>query len=583
MNLSRKPSPLFREINGAVKDILKDQKKEAFFSVIRLSLPATEKNHEKYRLAMVETLQHLREMNIRSDINYGDDSLGKFYETFLKYANGAKEMGIVLTPRHITKFAVDVVGIGPNDKVFDPACGTGGFLVSALDTMRKTCGNKLSNKAFDIFKENCLFGVEQRDDIYALALVNMIFRGDGKSNIYDGNCFDHDFWERDKNVTYRSPGAKKLDGAQKPFTKVLMNPPFKLEGSPEARFVDYALSQMKPGGTLFAVLPARAMAGKSFAQWRIQLLKRHSIKAVIKFDKNLFYPVQEGTYGLIVKAHKKHNGQAKVFMGILHDDKQRPRRSKMLSEHDIKDNVEEMTDDLRRFLSGRVVKKSNVPRAQVITAIRPSQAGEIDFSPEAYLDAGAPMSPPDFSSRSASLVYAKIETSFHKRHEQVQESKGKYKLSEFHLADFVKEWVEPPLSALKNYNEGDIPVVTATHSDNGINCWKDIPPALRLSHCISISKTHNTKPCQAFWHPYEFSAINTVILFRPIDDFSNISSLLFLCQSITDNNAWRYDYARPVIADEIKIYLPSKRGKPDMDAILAYGKRILTSTKKALS
>ena len=50
-------------------------------------------------------------MNIRSAINSGTDALGQFYETFLKYANDAKQMGIVLTPRHITKFAVEVLDI----------------------------------------------------------------------------------------------------------------------------------------------------------------------------------------------------------------------------------------------------------------------------------------------------------------------------------------------------------------------------------------------------------------------------------------------------------------------------------------
>ena len=90
-----------REINGLIEDLLKEHGKEEFTNVIKLTLPATEKNHKKFRKAIIDTLQHLREMNIRSAINGGDDALGKFYETFLKNANGAKEMGIVLTPRHI--------------------------------------------------------------------------------------------------------------------------------------------------------------------------------------------------------------------------------------------------------------------------------------------------------------------------------------------------------------------------------------------------------------------------------------------------------------------------------------------------
>lgn len=159
MRIHANPSALAREVKGNIQDLLKEHGKEEFVDTISLALPATEKNHAKYRKAIVETLQHLREMNIRSAINSGDDALGRFYETFLKYANGAKEMGIVLTPRHITKFAVDVVGIGPNDKVFDPACGTGGFLVSAMDAMRKKIGADRPDD-YRKFKNDGLFGVE---------------------------------------------------------------------------------------------------------------------------------------------------------------------------------------------------------------------------------------------------------------------------------------------------------------------------------------------------------------------------------------------------------------------------------------
>ncbi len=137
LRIHSEPRKLMREINGNIQDLLQKHGKGEYAEAVKLSLPATDKNHKKYRQALVEVLQHLRDMNIRSAINSGDDILGQFYETFLKYANGAKEMGIVLTPRHITKFAVDVLGINSHDRVFDPTCGTGGFLVSAMDHVRK--------------------------------------------------------------------------------------------------------------------------------------------------------------------------------------------------------------------------------------------------------------------------------------------------------------------------------------------------------------------------------------------------------------------------------------------------------------
>ena len=351
MRIHINPRDLEREVNGNIAELLREHGKEKFAETIALKLPATEKNHQKYRKAIVDTLQHLREMNIRSAINSGDDSLGKFYETFLKYANGAREMGIVLTPRHITKFAVDVVGIGPNDKVFDPACGTGGFLVSAMDSMRQRIGVDRP-KDYKNFQRNGLTGVEQRDDVYGLALVNMIFRGDGKSRVYDGNCFDHQFWQRDGEVFFTLSKDKKPVGAQRPFTHVLMNPPFKLNNSPESKFVNHALEQMKAGGILFAVLPAVVIGSekKQHLEWRKELLKRHKILAVVKLDKNVFYPIAEGTYALILRAHEPHNFSAPVFMGVLMDDKHRPRRSKMISSHNFVDNIDRMTSDLKRFI-----------------------------------------------------------------------------------------------------------------------------------------------------------------------------------------------------------------------------------------
>jgi type I restriction-modification system DNA methylase subunit len=93
----------------------------------------------------------------------GKDVLGEFYEKFLKYGNGAKEIGIVLTPRHITEFAVEVLGITHKDYVFDPTCGTAGFLVSAFDSIKKTATAEQVEK----FKTYNLFGVEQDDEVVA--------------------------------------------------------------------------------------------------------------------------------------------------------------------------------------------------------------------------------------------------------------------------------------------------------------------------------------------------------------------------------------------------------------------------------
>ena len=118
---------LIGEINARSKDVLTEHSKPEFAPYVRILPPSNTKNHVKFKGALVKTIQTLQNLNIRSAMNSSTDVLGQFYEVFLKYGNGAKEIGIVLTPRHITRFAVKAVGVSSDDIVLDPACGTGGF------------------------------------------------------------------------------------------------------------------------------------------------------------------------------------------------------------------------------------------------------------------------------------------------------------------------------------------------------------------------------------------------------------------------------------------------------------------------
>lgn len=552
LRIHDEPTRLIREINGSIEVLLRRHGKQAFANVLHLRLPATEKNHRKYRTAIVATLQHLREMNIRSAINSGNDALGQFYETFLKYANGAKEMGIVLTPRHITRFAAETLGIGPADRVFDPACGTGGFLVAAMEHVRAS----VAEDHYTAFRTGGLFGVEQRDDVYGLAMVNMIFRGDGKSHLYDGNCFDHIFWLRDEQVFYTGPRDRRPDGASKPFSRVLMNPPFKLPLKSETDFVDHGLEQMRPGGLLFAILPAVVIGGKKYEGWRREILKRHSAVACVKFDKDLFYPVAEATYGLILRAHEPHSTNREVFMGILWDDDHRLRRSKQLSEYEACDNVQRMTDEVRRFILGKPVEQA-IPREQQVTTL--GQDPRLRFSPENYIGDGQ-----------GAYIYAAFraigaESAQRQARLRYRPVTPAYTTALFDLTDLIEKVESAPLHTIKEYPRGRVPVIASTAQQNGIAHWLDIPNELCFENCITISTRHNTRPCEAFFHPYRFSAISGhALVLRPLQSLlDEPMAVYYLCEAITRLNAWRYNYARSVKLDDLKVELPVRDGRPD--------------------
>ena len=115
------------------------------------------------------------------------DTIGQFYIEFLRYANNDKGLGIVLTPPHITELFCDLVDLSCNHVVLDNCCGTGGFLISALKKMKVDATENLSK--IEQIKSEQLIGIEFQDDIFALAVSNMIIHGDGKSNIFQNDCF----------------------------------------------------------------------------------------------------------------------------------------------------------------------------------------------------------------------------------------------------------------------------------------------------------------------------------------------------------------------------------------------------------
>jgi type I restriction-modification system DNA methylase subunit len=386
-NVDAAPSVLISDINSRAKRILGLHRKPEFYSYIEIELPTTEDNHVKFKTALVQTIQELNNLNIRSAMNSGTDVLGKFYEVFLKYGNGAKEIGIVLTPRHITEFAVNAMSITDKDVCYDPTCGTAGFLVACFDEIKRNYNEKIVN----LFKENNIFGVEQDPDVVALAIVNMIFRGDGKNNIAEGNCFAKNlFKDTDGKIKYSPENTKEEDLA---VTKTLMNPPFALKDSSdkEYRFIDHALKQMQDGGTLFCVLPYSVMvkAGGYF-QWRKNtLLRNNTLLSVITFPEDLFYPIGVHSVGIFVKKGFPHPKEQNVFWIRAINDGLLKRKGKRLPTARAENDYPKIRNLLKAFLANPTLEISDIDRFQ--------KACPIDFSdkilelvPENYLDQPKP-------------------------------------------------------------------------------------------------------------------------------------------------------------------------------------------------
>lgn len=389
-NVDAQPRVLIQEINARAQDVLRSQSKEEFFDYVKLSLPAARDNHVKFKAALVQTIQELHNLNIRSAMNSGTDVLGKFYEVFLRYGNGAKEIGIVLTPRHITYFAVEATSISAQDIVYDPCCGTAGFLIAAFDHVKRTYGQE----QIDRFKQHNLFGVDQESAVVSLAIVNMIFRGDGKNNIIEGNAFSKNLIRHTRrNTPTAKYSAAPPTGGQEAVTRVLMNPPFALKSSDEKefRFIETALRQMQDGGILFSVLPYGAMVKSGeYREWRERLLAAHTLLSVVTFPPDLFYPVGVHSLGIFVRKGTPHPREQRVLWIRAINDGNVKRKGKRLPDAGSLNDFPAITPTIKAFVMN--------PATHPVAAIMMRQmASPIDFTDpllelvaENYLDAPPP-------------------------------------------------------------------------------------------------------------------------------------------------------------------------------------------------
>lgn len=239
------------------------------------------------------------------------DVIGQFYGEFLRYTGGDKQgLGIVLTPRHLTELFVRIAGVSLNDTVLDTCCGTGGFLIAALAEMDRQAGS--DHKLRDDIRQHRLVGVEQQPQMFALAASNMILRGDGKANLFQGSCFDPDIVDK---LTKSQTGRFDRPNVG------LINPPFAQqgEGLHELDFVLNLLGVLRPGGIAVVVLPMSCAIEPNGK--RSEILKKHNLIASISLPQDIFHPVGVITCALVFKAHHPHaTAQAGTWFGRWKND-----------------------------------------------------------------------------------------------------------------------------------------------------------------------------------------------------------------------------------------------------------------------
>lgn len=199
---------LFKRVNTLYNEG-KKKDPEVFKDDIRL-------DHKKVKTVV----SYLENINLsETDL----DSKGKAFETFMgSYFRG--DFGQFFTPRNIVKFIVNVLPITHESRVIDTSCGSGGFLLYALDKVRKEAdeyfeqGTDKHHRHWHDFAEKKLFGIEINEQISRTAKMNMIIHDDGHTNVIssDGLLKSDVMCEKSGNSEFKYNS----------FDFIITNPPF---------------------------------------------------------------------------------------------------------------------------------------------------------------------------------------------------------------------------------------------------------------------------------------------------------------------------------------------------------------------
>lgn len=280
-----------------VRPEVKKDKLLAQFSIIKNMPNINEINNNLGKTPLKHYTEFLNKY-IHQHMRSSEDILGRFYSEFMSYSGGdGKNLGIVLTPRHICELFCELADLKPDDVIFDPCCGTGGFLVSAMNNMLSKV-SETDKERRQAIKEKQLWGIEENPDMFSIATTNMILRGDGKSNL------------ENKDFLMQNPSDLQKDICA---TVGMMNPPYS-QGSKanpnlyEIAFTEHLLDSLSKNARVIVIIPQSAITGKTKEEKAIKesILKKHTLEGVITLNKNTFYGIGTNPCIAVFTAHKPH-------------------------------------------------------------------------------------------------------------------------------------------------------------------------------------------------------------------------------------------------------------------------------------
>ena len=287
-------------------------------------------------------------------------AFGEIYETILKDLQSAGNAGEFYTPRAVTDFMAQILAPKLGEHVADFACGTGGFLTSAL----KILATQVNTPADQELYTHSIYGIEKKQLPYLLCVTNMLLHDIDNPEIFHDNSLESDVRE----------WRHKKDGQ---FDIVLMNPPYggsenasiqnnfptALRSSETADlFLGLIIYRLKKGGRAAVIIPDGFLFGQDAAKVEIKrrLLEEMNLHTIVRMPQSVFAPYTSITTNILFFDNKEPSEGVWFYRmdmpeGYKHFSKTKPIRLEHF------DNVKAWWNDRRE-----IIKDGN-PKAKFYT------------------------------------------------------------------------------------------------------------------------------------------------------------------------------------------------------------------------
>ena len=270
--------------------------------------PQTPMNQRIVRAAFEDNNNYMKNgvllrqvINIIDEINFEQyqerHAFGDIYENILKSLQSAGNAGEFYTPRAVTDFMVKMISPKLGERIADFACGTGGFLTSALKVLEPQIQSVNDRTLFN----NAVYGIEKKALPHLLCITNLLLHDIDTPNVYHDNALEKnvkDYTENDKfDVILMNPpyGGSEIE-------QIKTNFPTELRSSETADlFMSVIMYRLKKNGRVAIVLPDGFLFGADNAKVAIKkkLIETMNLHTIIRLPHSVFAPYTSITTNIL--------------------------------------------------------------------------------------------------------------------------------------------------------------------------------------------------------------------------------------------------------------------------------------------